>query len=154
MDTLEILRDCVLFEDLDQSTLEQLQRQAETQRFAKDEVLFLEMSEGNEVFLILDGEVEIDLRLANADTNLSLITLGPGKILGEICFVDAGPRSATATARTDVSALVWKCSDWHEFCESNPEQGYRLAMGVARLLSRRLRRWGVHMLNQVSWGLE
>ena len=154
MVTLEILRDCVLFEDLDNSTLEQLQRQAETRRFATDETLFLEMSEGNEIFLILNGEVEIDLRLANADADISLITLGGGEILGEICFVDAGPRSATATARTDVSALVWKCSDWHELCESNPEQGYHLAMGVARLLSRRLRHWGVHILNQVSWGLE
>ena len=118
------------------------------------ETLFVELSGGDEIFLITKGEVRVEFALANDDKQFDIVKLGPGEILGEVSFIESGQRSATVTAESDIEVLVWKCDDWRRICEEDPATGYKLAMGVARILCKRLRRWNLHMLEEVAWGLE
>ncbi len=63
-------------------------------------VIFEEGSTGEEMFGVVEGQVE--LRLHNG----SSITVGPEETFGEMAIVDASARSATATALVDTKLAV------------------------------------------------
>jgi CRP-like cAMP-binding protein len=70
------------------------------------EVIFNEGDVGNEMYGIVEGEVE--LRTATR----SIARLGPDDVFGEMALIDSSPRMATATATTDtVLAMI----DKHRF---------------------------------------
>jgi CRP-like cAMP-binding protein len=64
--------------------------------FAVDEVIFEEGSTGRELFVVLDGEVEI--AKMNGASKTSIIKLGKGEFFGEMAVIDGSARSATAIA--------------------------------------------------------
>jgi CRP/FNR family transcriptional regulator, cyclic AMP receptor protein len=64
--------------------------------FGVDEVIFEEGSTGRELFVVLDGEVEI-AKLSGA-SKTSIIKLGKGEFFGEMAVIDGSARSATAIA--------------------------------------------------------
>lgn len=64
--------------------------------FGVDDVIFEEGSTGRELFVVLDGEVEI-AKVAGA-RKTSIIKLGKGEFFGEMAVIDGSARSATAIA--------------------------------------------------------
>jgi CRP-like cAMP-binding protein len=78
----------------------------ETVKVPAGEVIFNEGDVGNEMYGIVEGEVE--LRTATR----SIARLGPDDVFGEMALIDSSPRMATATATTDtVLAMI----DKHRF---------------------------------------
>ncbi|HEY5251175.1 MAG TPA: cyclic nucleotide-binding domain-containing protein [Acidimicrobiales bacterium] len=78
----------------------------ETVKVPAGEVIFNEGDAGNEMYGIVEGEVE--LRTATR----SIARLGPDDVFGEMALIDSSPRMATATATTDtVLAMI----DKHRF---------------------------------------
>ena len=150
---LETIRACSLLKDFNDVVLERFIATAELKSFKDGDIIFVEMSEGPEIYLIASGEVSIQIALANEEDHYEVIKLGRGEILGEFRFLDNIPRSGTATADTDVETLVWDNSSWREICESDFEVGYRLTLAIAKVLCARLRRWNIHIINKVDWGM-
>lgn len=64
--------------------------------FAVDDVIFEEGSTGRELFVVLDGEVEI--AKVDGARKTSIIKLGKGEFFGEMAVIDGSARSATAIA--------------------------------------------------------
>ncbi|MCK1384147.1 Crp/Fnr family transcriptional regulator [Bradyrhizobium sp. 21] len=64
--------------------------------FGVDDVIFEEGSTGRELFVVLDGEVEI--AKINGASKTSIIKLGKGEFFGEMAVIDGSARSATAIA--------------------------------------------------------
>jgi CRP-like cAMP-binding protein len=64
--------------------------------FAVDDVIFEEGSTGRELFVVLDGEVEI--AKLDGTRKTSIIKLGKGEFFGEMAVIDGSARSATAIA--------------------------------------------------------
>jgi CRP/FNR family cyclic AMP-dependent transcriptional regulator len=64
--------------------------------FDVDDVIFEEGSTGRELFVVLDGEVEI--AKMNGASKTSIIKLGKGEFFGEMAVIDGSARSATAIA--------------------------------------------------------
>jgi CRP-like cAMP-binding protein len=64
--------------------------------FDVDDVIFEEGSTGRELFVVLDGEVEI--AKMNDSSKTSIIKLGKGEFFGEMAVIDGSARSATAIA--------------------------------------------------------
>jgi CRP-like cAMP-binding protein len=150
---LETIRACSLLKDFSDEVLERFVATAKIQSFKAGDIIFVEMSEGPEIYLIASGEVSIKIAFANEEDHYEIIKLGRGEILGEFRFIDNIPRSGTSTAETDVETLVWDAASWREISETDFEVGYRLTLGVAKVLCERLRRWNVHIIDQVEWGV-
>ena len=150
---LQALKSSPLFETFDDNVLRRFVESCSVVRFKAGDIIFVETSEGDEIYLIADGEVAIRIALANADQDYEIIKEQQGDLLGEVRFVDNLPRSATATAETDVELLVWHSSSWREICEEDPRTGYHLTLAIAKTLSDRLRRWNVRLLDAVDWGI-
>jgi CRP-like cAMP-binding protein len=64
--------------------------------FGVDDVIFEEGSIGRELFVVLDGEVEIAKLDRGAKT--TIVKLGKGEFFGEMAVIDGSARSATAIA--------------------------------------------------------
>jgi CRP-like cAMP-binding protein len=64
--------------------------------FGVDDVIFEEGSTGRELFVVLDGEVEIAKVSGAART--TIVKLGKGEFFGEMAVIDGSARSATAIA--------------------------------------------------------
>src|SRR6266702_1082857 len=64
--------------------------------FGVDDVIFEEGSTGRELFVVLDGEVEI-AKVSGAGKTV-IVTLGKGEFFGEMAVIDGSARSATAIA--------------------------------------------------------
>lgn len=153
IDKLETLKASSLFESFDDAVLRRFAETCSLAKFTAGDIIFVEMSEGDEIYLIASGEVSIQIALANADEDYEIIKSRRGDLLGEVRFIDRLPRSATAIAETDVELLVWASDSWREICEDNPATGYRLTLAIAKTLSDRLRRWNVRILDAVDWGM-
>ena len=66
--------------------------------FDVGEVIFEEGSTGRELFVVLDGKVEI--AKLNGAVKTVIVTLGKGEFFGEMAVIDGSSRSATAIAAT------------------------------------------------------
>ena len=64
--------------------------------FGVDEVIFEEGSTGRELFVVLDGRVDI-AKVGGAGKTV-IVTLGKGEFFGEMAVIDGSSRSATAIA--------------------------------------------------------
>src|ERR1700747_3933706 len=60
------------------------------------DVIFEEGSTGRELYVVLDGEVEI--AKVDGATKTVIVTLGKGEFFGEMAVIDGSSRSATAIA--------------------------------------------------------
>jgi CRP-like cAMP-binding protein len=64
--------------------------------YAASEMIFEEGSTGRELFVVLDGKVDI-VKNSGADRTV-IVTLGKGEFFGEMAVIDGSSRSASAVA--------------------------------------------------------
>lgn len=96
---IERLRHVPAFRVLPLTGLERLVAGAVPAAFSAGTVLMTKGDTGREFLVIETGQVEV------TDEGRFLDVLGPGAGLGEIALMSSGPRTATVTALTDVTAL-------------------------------------------------
>lgn len=92
------LREVPAFRVLPLTGIERLVTSAVPVAFRAGEVLMQKGAPGYDFLVIETGQVEV------SDEGRVLSTLGPGTGLGEIALMHGGPRTATVTALTDVTA--------------------------------------------------
>ncbi len=97
----DVLRQAPLFSGLDDDAAAALESSMSTASLRRGEVLFNEGDDGDQLYVVIDGKVKLGRTSPDGRENL-LAILGPGQMFGELSFFDPGPRSATATAVTDV----------------------------------------------------
>ena len=64
--------------------------------FEVDEVIFEEGSSGRELFVVLDGKV--DIAKGDGASRMVIVSLGKGEFFGEMAVIDGSARSASAIA--------------------------------------------------------
>ena len=64
--------------------------------FDAGDVIFEEGSTGRELYVVLDGK--IDIVKDNGGVRTTIVTLGKGEFFGEMAVIDGSARSATAVA--------------------------------------------------------
>ena len=75
-------------------------KQLERRNLEQGEALVTEGDEGGELFLLLDGVVDIEV---NGDP---VAEIGPGALLGERALLEGGKRTATVWATTPIRVAV------------------------------------------------
>ena len=100
---------------------------------------------GRDVFVVLGGRVEI-LMLERGGREERIAVRAPGDIVGEMAYMDARPRSASAVAIGPVSALHLAFTALNHFLEVHPN-AYR---PLALTLTDRLRASDVRQLELKS----
>lgn len=116
---------------------ERLKALSMSRHFPEGALVFGEGTPGTELFIIEQGEVEI-LKGTASGKPLSIARLGPGDFFGEMAFVDRGPRSASAVARTAVELGILPADALERIVELNVGTALFLANVICKILARRL----------------
>lgn len=121
-----------------------LSAQATEISLERGEVLFEQGDEGDALFAILEGTLEVSF-LAMSGRKLSLTLMRPGEIFGEIALFDNGPRTATIAAAERSRVLRVRQGDVMEQIRQHPD----LAVDLIRLAGLRMRWMGSQLNEQV-----
>ena len=139
------LEESPLFVGLEEREIERLIELAEVREFEEGEVVVVEGSAGDSLFLLQSGELEVSASGPSGE-EISLATLDErGAFFGEIALVDPGPRSATVKAKSKATLLEIGLEAMETFFEEFPGARVVILRNIARVLARRLRETNVRV---------
>ena len=98
-------------------------------QLAPGDFLFREGDSGENMYVLLEGEIEILLG------DFVLETVGPGALIGEMALIHDTPRTATAVAKTSCRLAEIDRRRFHFLVQQTPH----FATHVMRTLADRLR---------------
>ena len=135
---LSILKGLDMFSDLNFYALTDLSSLFTERIYNQGEVIFEEGDIGNSMMVITSGEVRISQTSGGKDEE-ALIILKEGDVFGEMALIENLPRSATTIAHTNVIILQISCTDFLEYIQKDSENGVKILLRLAKVLSSRLR---------------
>jgi uncharacterized membrane protein len=134
-----------IFGLLDDEEREALAEMMNSRDFKQDETVFHYGDPGGEIFILRTGRVELFVE-STEGTKIMLSENEQGDVIGELSFLDGGPRTATAVAREDTQMLVLDRERLLDFIDKHPHA----AMDVLTVIGRRLRATDELLRTQVS----
>jgi CRP-like cAMP-binding protein len=160
MSYIHILKEIDILSDLSVDRLEKIAEIGEVRAYGGAEVIFKENTTSNELYIILNGMVEILVDPSilgtgeKGSTGLKTIaTLRRGESFGEMALVDQGLRSASAmSAQTRTELLIIPEDKFNELCKGDYELGYIVMRNIAVDLAFKLRQTDIMVREQIVWG--
>ncbi len=135
-----------IFEELKTSHLQLIDSICAEKTCNQGELIFAENSPSNEFYIIMDGEVEIQVdpdTIGHGQNNFqpsTIAVLRRGQCFGEVALVDQGVRSASALAGTDsCKLLVINRKDFINLLREDYEMGFIVMRNLAADLSFKIR---------------
>jgi signal transduction histidine kinase len=96
-----------IFHGLSEETVNEYAKDMERKWYKKGNAIIMENTEGDNLYYICHGRVEINKGLDNSETPFAqLSVLEPGDFFGEMSIINDEPRSASVVALDDVELLV------------------------------------------------
>lgn len=132
------LREIGLFGGLSDEVLWELAGSLERLDFQPGSHAFREGESGRDMFLLLDGEMEV-LKQSKRNLEARVAILGPGDWFGEMSILDVMPRSATVRALAPSRLLRITAHDLDALYRRDLKSYSLVVLNIAREMSRRLR---------------
>jgi CRP/FNR family cyclic AMP-dependent transcriptional regulator len=156
---INFLKQSDIFYQFTSTQLELLANLCHEILFQEGDVIFRENSEGKELYVVAQGEVEILINPAlvagpasGEQKESCIATLRRGQSFGEIALVDEGLRSATArAAQKDTHLLIIPRDKLIMLCETYPQLGYRLMYNLAADLAMKIRNTDLRIREQLLY---
>lgn len=136
--TPDQLRGIGLFGALSDEVLAYLCETLGARQVAAGELVFREGDSGRELFVVLEGQLEV-LKRSSAGAETPVASLGPNAWFGEMSVIDVQPRSATVRALAPSRLLRVRAADLDALYRRDLKAYTLVVLNIARELSRRLR---------------
>jgi CRP-like cAMP-binding protein len=136
--TIAQLREVGLFGALSDEFLNHLTSTLSVRRVLVGEVIFREGDPAREMFVVLDGEMEV-LKKSRRGRETRVAILGPNDTFGEMSIIDMQPRSATVRALGSTRLLRISTEEMDALYRHDLKSYTLIVLNIARDLSRRLR---------------
>ncbi len=153
---VNFLKQSDIFFQFTPTQLEMVANLCQEVEFHADQVIFQENSSSKELYVIMQGEVDILIHrngtgsLGKSETVVA--RLRRGQSFGEVALVDEGLRSATArAAQKDTRLLVISRDKIVMLCETYPQLGYRLMYNLAADLAMKIRNTDLRIREQLLY---
>ena len=137
-----------IFHSLTDDQLERFRKVVRIRNYSAGDVIFREGDVGDSIYLLMDGEVEINqaltLQLSRGDYDTrekSIIRLASDMhpVFGEMSLLGVDDkRTATVKATMNCAMAVVMKDDLFSICESDHELGYRVMRNVADIVTDNL----------------
>jgi CRP-like cAMP-binding protein len=152
MDT-QFFQKIFLFQDLSAPDIEKVLSLTVPRTFPAGSVIIHEGEEGNSMFIMAAGEVEITKRLgivlddeAPRERIIIRLKAEEGVCFGEMALLENEPRSATVTALTNCSLMEMGQENFLRLVRENCDMGSKILLRLAQLLSKYLRKTNQDMV--------
>jgi CRP-like cAMP-binding protein len=135
----ELLKDVPFFEELPNNMLERLAAIAEIKTYPKDHYLDKTRTSANNFYLVLDGEISLQMDSVTGKT-IRLETISHGGAIGFSSLIDMDPKRYTSDAKTltPVKLLRFKADEMMLLFHQDFELGYLIMKKIAWIAKRRL----------------
>ncbi len=134
MERILFLRRVPIFASLGPDDLRRIAEVAREEQFPAGAPIIVEGERGEDLFVIVDGEVLVTRRTPDGEATIRVC--GPGEQLGELAILLGRPRTASATAQgTGVHALVVGGTDVMAILRERPDAALAMLTSLAERLS-------------------
>lgn len=160
MEHINVLKRTDIFYDLTPAQLDMIAGICQERVARAGELIFEENTTGDELYVIVRGEVEIlvDPTMVSgpgarrAPAPATIAKLRDGQTFGEVALVDQGLRSASARCASDnTRLLVVSRSRLLTLCDQHPDLGYRVMRNMAADLAFKIRNSDLAIREQLLW---
>jgi CRP-like cAMP-binding protein len=142
-ETIALLHGIPAFADLADADLARVADVTVPRTFQGGEAIFHEGDESDTCYVVRSGHVRA-VREHTDGRTLTLATLGPGEIFGELAIFDEERRSATVEALDDLEVVAILAADMRRMLRQHPD----IAVKLLAALSRRLRETNERLTRQ------
>jgi CRP-like cAMP-binding protein len=156
MSVITVLKQADIFYELSPTQLELVASICNERHYQAGDMVFEENTPGAELYIIANGEVEIQLNPSllgkGNSTAQTITTLRRGQSFGEISLVDEGLRSAGARcSQQDTRLVVIPRDKLMLLCDTYPQLGYRLMRNLAADLAMKIRNTDLQVREHLTW---
>ena len=130
---VELLKSVTLFADLEEGELERFSQVAVPRSFPAGTRVFHEGDDSDACYIVKQGSFRVTREHSDGRA-ITLATLGPGEIFGELAMLDGDKRSASAEALSDGELLALPANDVRALLARHPEISLKLVAGLVRRL--------------------
>jgi CRP/FNR family cyclic AMP-dependent transcriptional regulator len=134
MSTQAMVAEVQLFSRLDDQEREALSALLQPRKFQAGERIFAAGDRGDALYIIRSGKVRLELT-TNEGECLLLEEVDAGEVIGEISFLDSGPRTASAIAAEDSELLEFERGQLLTFVQQHPHA----ALDLLGVMANRMR---------------
>ena len=135
MEKIGLLQSVSIFWDLNEDELGHIADKMVAKHFENGNYIFLEDSEGEQCFFVLEGSVKVT-RLSKDGREVILAMLNEGEFFGEMSLLDGESRSANVIALEKTKVLTLDRNDFIAVVNDYPQ----IAVQLLKELARRLRK--------------
>ncbi len=128
----EVLAKMPIFARLSERELLRVMQAVEARSYNDGETVIQEGGRGDELFIVLDGQVRVSRGGA------TLTHLGPGEHVGEMALIRSQPRSATVTAEGPAEVIAIRRADFFEILRKEHEIAVKMLWQFLGVLADRL----------------
>jgi CRP/FNR family cyclic AMP-dependent transcriptional regulator len=146
--TVTMIGEVPIFELLDAEEREALAQMMDCRDYKASETIFHYGDAGGHIFILRSGRVELFVESTDGE-KIILAENERGDVIGELSFLDGGPRTATAVAREDTQVLTMDRDRLLDFIDKHPHA----AMDLLTVVGRRLRHTDDLLRTRVSRNL-
>lgn len=140
MELANVLFGVDLFEGLSEQQILKVSQICKEQRYHPGQIIAHEGAQGDEMYIITDGFVEVVLGERPNSAARVVVSLGIGQIIGEMALLDQGPRSASIRATSEPTVVqVIHREHFEHLCQQDTHIGYLVMRNLAADLSFKLR---------------
>ncbi len=133
LERILLLREIPIFAELSAEDLELVANIAREEWHPANTAIFHQGEEGNVMFVIVEGRLQVVRTVHNVDQTLA--ERGPGDFVGEMAVIESAPRVATLRTQSDVRVLAIYGETFKGILRERPD----VSFAVLRNISRRLR---------------
>jgi len=155
---VNFLKQSDIFYQFTPTQLELVANLCQEATYQKDDLIFKENSGSKELYVIIQGEVDIIVDPSLVSTtedgieNKTIATMRRGQSFGEVALVDEGLRSASAcAAQKDTRLLIIPRDKLIMLCDTYPQLGYRLMYNLAADLAMKIRNTDLRIREQLLY---
>jgi CRP/FNR family cyclic AMP-dependent transcriptional regulator len=134
-ETLTYLKQIPPFKDLSDETFDRIADTVEDVHFPSNTVIITAGDEGDSLYIIKKGTVEVYVQSGDENEKIVLSQLGENDYFGEMALITGEPRSATVATLEEVECLRLAKSGFDQIIKENPS----ISLSLSHMLSQRLK---------------
>ncbi|TAL61147.1 MAG: cyclic nucleotide-binding domain-containing protein [Legionella sp.] len=140
-DTLRIINNVDIFSGIGLNEQHLLARKLREVHYLADEIVIEQGDVGDQLYIVLTGKVDVSIK--NKDVpRVSIATLGPGDVFGEIAILRSIPRTARITTLEPCTFLTINAQDFLSIYQYFPKQARdNMQLFIAKRLQNKHHRY-------------
>jgi CRP/FNR family transcriptional regulator, cyclic AMP receptor protein len=137
IDRIQFLKTVPFFNELSNWQLRRVSEIVFERSYDAGDLIFEQDQPGAALFLIIDGQVAVEMYQNHEPTTLAV--LEKGAFCGEMALLDESPRSASARCLERTQTLALYRNDLSRLIQTDPQTACHIYRALARIVGDRLR---------------